>query len=382
MGDALGVVGGGQLGRYFVLAAQSLGYTAVVLEPDPHSPAGAVADEHIVAAYDDESALDRLAELCRAVTVEFENPPVAALEYLARRVTLRPSPPAVHIAQDRRSEKRFCRDIGLTVVPYVEVNDDNDALRCADGDTAASLFPAILKTARLGYDGKGQRRVQSASQLVDAFASLGGAPCVLEQIVPIDAEFSVVVARGADGEVAAFAPTHNVHVDGILDASTAPFSAPVVAQGHDAAVRIASALDYVGVLAVEFFVSGGALLVNELAPRPHNSGHWTLNAARTSQFEQQVRALTGMALGDTAMTHRAVAMVNLLGDRWKHGEPRFALAREVDGAHLHLYGKREARAGRKMGHLTVVGDDAEFVLARAKRLRDEMTISDGSGARR
>jgi 5-(carboxyamino)imidazole ribonucleotide synthase len=382
MGDALGVVGGGQLGRYFVLAAQALGYTAVVLEPDPHSPAGAVADEHIVAAYDDESALDRLASSCRAVTVEFENPPVAALERLARSLTVRPSPSAVAIAQDRRSAKQFCRDTGLAVAPFAEVNDESDARRIADGDTAASLFPAILKTARLGYDGKGQRRMDDASQLFDAFVSLGSTPCVLEQVVPLDAEFSVVVARGADGEVSAFAPTHNVHVDGILDASTAPFSAPVVDRGHDAAVRIASALDYVGVLAVEFFVSNGALLVNELAPRPHNSGHWTLNAARTSQFEQQVFALTGMALGDATMTHRAVAMVNLLGDRWQHGEPRFALAREVDGAHLHLYGKREARAGRKMGHLTMVGDDTDSVLARARALRASMTLSDGSGAPR
>jgi len=374
MGDALGVVGGGQLGRYFVLAAQSLGCTAVVLEPDPHSPAGAVADEHIVAAYDDESALDRLAGLCRAVTVEFENPPVAALEYLARRVMLRPSPSAVHIAQDRRSEKRFCRDIGLTVVPYVEVNDDNDARRCADGDTAASLFPAILKTARLGYDGKGQRHVQSASQLVKAFASLGGAPCVLEQIVPLDAEFSVVVARGADGEVAAFAPTHNVHVDGILDASTAPFSAPVVAQGHDAAVRIASALDYVGVLAVEFFVSGGALLVNELAPRPHNSGHYTLDAARTSQFEQQVRAVCGLPLGSTRPLAPA-AMANLLGDCWFAAgtdaarEPDWAAALAVPGVRLHLYGKTEPRPGRKMGHLTAVAASAEEARSRVTAAR-------------
>jgi len=382
MGDALGVVGGGQLGRYFVLAARALGYTTVVLEPDPHAPAGAVADEHIVAAYDDESALDRMAELCRAVTLEFENPPVAALHYLARRVTLCPSPSAVEIAQDRRREKRFCRDLGLAVVPYLEMNDESDAHRFAESDAPTPFFPAILKTTRLGYDGKGQRRVQEMSQLADAFVSLDGAPCVLEQVVALDAEFSVVVARGADGEVATFAPTHNSHVDGILDASTAPFDSPVVAQGVDAAVRIASALDYVGVLAVEFFVSKGALLVNELAPRPHNSGHWTLDAAHTSQFEQQVRALTGMALGDTSMTYPAVAMVNLLGDRWQHGEPRRALPDANAGELLHLYGKREARSGRKMGHLTVLGDAVDSVLVRAIQLRDAMTIKNGSDAPR
>ncbi len=372
MGDALGVIGGGQLGRYFVQAAQALGFRTVVLEPDRSSPAGAVADRHIVAAYDDPEALTELAELCSAVTVEFENPPVAALEFLAERIIVRPSPNAVAIAQDRRREKQFCIDNQIRVAPFAVIANLDDVGVIAD--RADELFPAILKTARMGYDGKGQQRLANYTELRGAFTALGNVPCVLEKLVPLDDELSVIVARGVDGEAVTYEPTRNLHVDGVLDASSAPIpNSQVTEQARKVALRLAEALDYVGVLGVEFFVSGGELLVNEMAPRPHNSGHWTLDAAQTSQFEQQVRALVGMPLGSTAMTHPAVVMLNLLGDRWAHGEPNFALAASDLFAHLHLYGKSEAKPGRKMGHLTVVDNEMSPVLAHARQLRDAIT---------
>ena len=372
MGDALGVIGGGQLGRYFVQAAQALGFRTVVLEPDQLSPAGAVADHHIVAAYDDSDALTELADLCSAVTVEFENPPVATLEFLAERIIVRPSPNAVAIAQDRRREKQFCVDNRIQVAPFAVIENLDDVGAIAD--RAGELFPAILKTARMGYDGKGQQRLANYTELRGAFTVLGNVPCVLEKVVPLDDELSVIVARGVDGEVVTYEPTRNLHVDGVLDVSSAPIAnSQVTEQAHKVALRLAEALDYVGVLGVEFFVSGGELLVNEMAPRPHNSGHWTLDAAQTSQFEQQVRALVGMPLGSTAMTHPAVVMLNLLGDRWAHGDPNFALAASDSSANLHLYGKSEAKPGRKMGHLTVVGNEMSQVLSHARQLRDAIT---------
>ena len=372
MGDALGVIGGGQLGRYFVQAAQALGFRTVVLEPDQLSPAGAVADHHIVAAYDDPDALTELADLCSAVTVEFENPPVAALEFLSERIIVRPSPNAVAIAQDRRREKQFGVDNRIQVAPFAVIANLDDVGVIAD--RADELFPAILKTARMGYDGKGQQRLANYTELRGAFTALGNVPCVLEKLVPLDDELSVIVARGVDGEVVTYEPTRNLHVDGVLDVSSAPIpNSQVTEQARKVALRLAEALDYVGVLGVEFFVSGGELLVNEMAPRPHNSGHWTLDAAQTSQFEQQVRALVGMPLGSTAMTHPAVVMLNLLGDRWAHGDPNFALAASDSAAHLHLYGKSEAKPGRKMGHLTVVGNEMSQVLTHARQLRDAIT---------
>jgi 5-(carboxyamino)imidazole ribonucleotide synthase len=372
MGDALGVIGGGQLGSYFVLAARSMGFRVVVLEPDQLSPAGAVADHHIVAAYDDPDALTELADLCSAVTVEFENPPVAALEFLAERIIVRPSPNAVAIVQDRRREKQFCVDNRIQVAPFAVIENLDDVGAIAD--RADELFPAILKTARMGYDGKGQQRLANYTELRGAFTALGNVPCVLEKLVPLDDELSVIVARGVDGEVVTYEPTRNLHVDGVLDVSSAPIpNSQVTEHARKVALSLVEALDYVGVLGVEFFVSGGELLVNEMAPRPHNSGHWTLDAAQTSQFEQQVRALVGMPLGSTTMTHPAVVMLNLLGDRWAHGDPNFALAASDSAAHLHLYGKSEAKPGRKMGHLTVVGNEMSQVLAHVRQLRDAIT---------
>jgi len=394
MPDTLGVIGGGQLGRYFVVAAKARGYRTVVLEPDPTAPAGLVADEHLVSPYDDETALARMAEVCAAVTVEFENPPVSALDFLARHVVVRPSPEAVAVTQDRRREKDLCRDLGIATAPWgeVETTRDVESLVRSGLDEADIVTSGryILKTARLGYDGKGQVRITDLNELARAWQEVNRLPCVVEAVVPLDMELSVVLARGSDGETAVYTPTFNIHVDGILDVSVAPLGATTSGQSfvtatirdeaEATAMTLAEQLDYVGVLAVEFFVSNGRLLVNELAPRPHNSGHWTLDAAHTSQFEQQVLALTGLALGDPSMTHPTVAMGNLLGDRWRHGEPRFALIDQHPRARLHLYGKHDARPGRKMGHLTVVGSTPSDDVVRAVRqLRDEMTISVGSG---
>ena len=376
----LGVLGGGQLGNYFVLAAKNMGYQTAVLDPDPHAPAGVNADIHIVAPFDDLDALNQLASLCSAVTVEFENPPVTALEHLAQHVIVRPSASAVAIAQHRRAEKQFCQSIGLSVAPYEVLETQDDAARITSNGVAQTHLdpfstPLIMKTSRNGYDGKGQQIIEQLSDTMEHWNSLGNVPCIIEQKIALDAEFSVIISRGEDGEIALFNPTQNVHVGGILDISTAPaqLDAQLLEEGRLAATDIAEKLDYIGVLAVEFFVSHNKLFVNELAPRPHNSGHWTLDAARTSQFEQQVRALVGEPLGDPSMTCSAVAMVNILGERWANGEPLFELAGGDSSTHLHLYGKKDARAGRKMGHLTVTGDHADAVVHNAVTLRQALT---------
>ena len=376
----LGVLGGGQLGNYFVLAAKNMGYQTAVLDPDPHAPAGVNADIHIVAPFDDLDALNQLASLCSAVTVEFENPPVTALEHLAQHVIVRPSASAVAIAQHRRAEKQFCQSIGLSVAPYEVLETQDDAARITSNGVAQTHLdpfrtPLIMKTSRNGYDGKGQQIIEQLSDTMEHWNSLGNVPCIIEQKIALDAEFSVIISRGEDGEIALFNPTQNVHVGGILDISTAPaqLDAQLLEEGRLAAINIAERLNYIGVLAVEFFVSDNKLFVNELAPRPHNSGHWTLDAAFTSQFEQQVRALVGKPLGDPSMTCSAVAMVNILGERWANGEPIFELAAGNSSAHLHLYGKKEARAGRKMGHLTVTGDHVDSVVHNAASLRQALT---------
>ncbi|NNE11116.1 MAG: 5-(carboxyamino)imidazole ribonucleotide synthase [Ilumatobacter sp.] len=347
----IGMLGGGQLGRYALVAARTMGYRTMVLDPDPQAPAGAVADEHLVAPYDDDVAIGRLGAECDIVTIEFENPPAIALERLAARTVVAPSPRAVATAQDRSAEKAFLVDAGFPVGPFADVID-------ADAEPEIR-YPAILKTARLGYDGKGQRLVADGSQLRAAWRLLGSVPCVAEVALELETELSVVVARTAASGFAAYPVAENRHVDGILDLSVVP--ARVAPRLADRAVglgqAIADALDYVGVLAVEFFVVDGTLLVNELAPRPHNSGHWTLDVAQTSQFEQQIRAVCGLSLGDTRMTRPGAAMVNLLGDRWDAGEPDWESALSGGRTALHLYGKTSARSGRKMGHLTSWADD-------------------------
>lgn len=363
-----GMLGGGQLGRFTLMSARAMGYRTVVLDPDPRAPAGAVADEHLVADYADESALDRLAVACDAVTTEFENPPSEAVEHLAARTWVAPSADAVAIAQDRRLEKRFLAEQGFPVAPFAVVDDLGPGVRVDR--------PSLLKTARLGYDGKGQRSVSSNDEMHAAWAELGGVPCVVEQRLALEAELSVVVARTADARVSTFEVAENRHVGGILDVCVVP--ARVTATIADRAVglgmAIADALDFVGVMAVEFFVVGGELVVNEIAPRPHNSGHWTIDAARTSQFEQQVRAVCGLGLGSTELDAPAVAMVNLLGDLWfddtgVRREPDWAAVLDHPDAKLHLYGKEQPRPGRKMGHVTVSADSGEEAETEAIQLR-------------
>lgn len=377
MPDTLGVIGGGQLGAFFVRAAKSLGFRTMVLEPDPHSPAGAIADIHLIAPYDDATSLQQMAETCRGVTIEFENAPTTSLQFLAQHTIVQPAADAVAITQDRRREKLFCVSIGLATAPFAVIESADDI------SSLDITFPAILKTAQLGYDGKGQRRVTTTEQVRDAWYGFGCVPCVLEQIVPLQAELSVIVARNREGDTVAFAPTLNVHVNGILDASTAPLTirqldqhgilkpSDLLAEAQNAARHIAQQLNYVGVLGIEFFIASDCLLVNELAPRPHNSGHWTIDATLCSQFEQQVRILAGLPLGDTAMIRPAVAMVNLLGEHWPLGEQYAALESLGHHEYLYPYGKQQARPGRKMGHITVCGSDADVALGRARQLRDD-----------
>jgi len=371
-GAWLGLLGGGQLGRMFCMAAQSLGYKVCVLEPDADSPAGAVADDHLRAEYLDEAALAALAQRCAATTTEFENVPAAALDFLAQRGAVSPAADSVAIAQDRIDEKRFLASAGVDVAPYAVIRTAADFERID-----AALLPGILKSARLGYDGKGQARVASVADARAAWQAMDAVPCVLEQRLALDLEISVVVARARDGTLAAFPAAENAHRDGILAVSVVParVDAALARRAEQAACAVAEALQYVGVLCVEFFVVGDRLLANEIAPRPHNSGHYTIDACVTSQFEQQARVLAGQPLGDAALMMPAV-MLNLLGDLWFTGdafddrrrEPDWPAVLAVPGAKLHLYGKRDARRARKMGHVTCVGATPAQALERATQV--------------
>ena len=367
----LGMLGGGQLGRFFVIAAHEMGYRVTVLDPDKNSPAGKIADVHLCSAYDDAVALKTMAETCQAITTEFENVPASTLENLAQTRTVRPSAKAVSIAQHRVLEKQFIRDAGIPVAPFVVVNAASDLPADAD-----AIYPAILKVARFGYDGKGQARVANQAQAQAAFEAFKGEQCVLEKMLSLDYEVSVVLARDAQGNFSAYPLAENSHLNGILDVSIVPARAPktIQDQARQLAIKIAEKLDYVGVLAVEFFVSNGELLANEMAPRPHNSGHYTIDANVTNQFEQQLRALVGLPLGDSRLHSQAV-MVNILGDIWKNGaEPAWDKIFARSELKLHLYGKHEPRPGRKMGHYTVIGADQETVIVNAIKAREELGI--------
>ncbi len=368
-GATLGMLGGGQLGRMFTIAARTMGYRVIVLDPDPHSPAGAIADLHLEAEYLHDQALAGMAQECAAVSTEFENVPGSALERLAEDCAVRPSAAAVRPTQDRLDEKAFLDRAGLPTTPWAPVREA--------GDIAAAIekvgTPAVLKRAQGGYDGKGQAMIAEAGEVDAAFSGLGEAPCILERRIDLARELSVIVCRAADGTVACYPPGENVHVDGILATTRVP--APIDEQLAEQARRIAAdtatALDYCGVLGVELFVAAdGAVMVNELAPRPHNSGHYTLDASATSQFEQQVRLLCGLAPGAIDL-QSPVAMVNLLGDLWQDGDPDWTRVFRHAGAKLHLYGKREPRPGRKMGHVNVLAGDADTALQSARAiLRD------------
>lgn len=371
----LGVLGGGQLGRYFVMAAHELGYRVAVLDPDPQSVAGRVADEHLIAPYDDPAALRHMSQICAAVTTEFESVPAAALSFLASFAPVRPGGDSVAVCQDRGAEKSFLERNGFPLAEYAVVLADNDLLG-AD----PLLFPGILKVSRFGYDGKSQVRVASREEALAAFHHFQRAPCVLERQLQLDSEMSLVVARNAFGESGIYPVAENHHRDGILDFSIVPCDTRLDRfreRAGEIANGIVRQLDYIGVLGVEFFIAGGKIYVNELAPRPHNSAHFTLDAGVTSQFEQQVRALCGLPLGNTA-ADRATVMVNLLGDLWfvdglsPSREPVWSQLLAVPGLRLHLYGKDQPRPGRKMGHFTVCAETREQALALAMTARSTL----------
>ena len=375
-GNTLGVLGGGQLGRMFVHAAQRMGYRTVVLDPDADSPAGRASDVHLACGYLDEKGLQTLARQAAGITTEFENVPAQALAELARTRPVSPAADAVSIAQDRALEKAHFTRCQVPVAPHAVLRSSDDLAQVND-----RLLPGILKTATLGYDGKGQVRVRTRDELLAGWTQLQGRAtqpvvCVLEQMLPLAAECSVIVARGRDGQMVNLPVQRNLHREGIL-AVTEVFDEhldPALAeQALEAARKVADGLNYVGVLCVEFFIlqpgavrdALGALVVNEMAPRPHNSGHYSLDACDVSQFELQVRCLAGLPLSQPRQ-HSPSVMLNLLGDLWftqssEAREPDWAAVLALPGSHLHLYGKSDARPGRKMGHLTFTGAEATQV---------------------
>ncbi|THD35597.1 MAG: 5-(carboxyamino)imidazole ribonucleotide synthase [Sphingomonas sp.] len=346
-GSTIGILGGGQLGRMLASAAAQLGYHTHILAPDAESVAAQSASSFTRADYHSRIVLDEMAAKCDVVTYEFENIAIEPVDYLSTKVPVHPAPAALAIAQDRASEKAFVDGIGGRTAPWRRVASLAE-LQAALAEIGA---PAILKTLRLGYDGKGQVRIASAGEAEAAWHDIGQRPAILEGFVDFSHEFSIILARGADGAMVSYPPPWNQHADGILATSSLPAPAEIAGQWGVAAAltgRIADALDYVGVLTCEFFATAQGPVLNEMAPRVHNSGHWTIEGAVTSQFENHIRAICGLPLGDTALTAPAVEMENLIG----HDADRWASILAEPGAHLHLYGKGDARPGRKMGHVT------------------------------
>jgi 5-(carboxyamino)imidazole ribonucleotide synthase len=366
-GSVIGVLGGGQLGRMFAMSARRLGYRVHTLAPEHDTPTGQIADVEVVASYDDIDKVRAFAQAVDVVTFEFENVPAAAAAAAADVAIVRPHGRALEVAQHRIREKRFLTERGLPVVPYAEVRTESDLV-----DALEQIGrPSVLKTAALGYDGKGQVAIKPETNPSAAWASLGRKECVLESFLDLERELSVIGTRAVDGATSFFDPFDNTHRHHILDVTVAPADVPpnVAADAIEITRSVLEGLDYIGILCIEFFVTrDGRLLVNELAPRPHNSGHLTFDACRTSQFEQQVRAICGLPLGATDLLQPA-AMVNLLGDLWEHGEPNWAAALSLPDVKLHLYGKAAARPGRKMGHLTVLAPTGEQARERALAAR-------------
>ncbi len=365
-GATLGVLGGGQLGRMFVLAASAIGYRVFVLDPDPSSPAGEIAHQHLQAAYDDGDALDRLASECSVITTEFENVPSGALEQLQDCCRVCPGANAVGIAQSRVREKQYVQSLGISCTPFQPVTSEQDIEQAFE-----NMGPdLILKTARFGYDGRGQAVVRDFRQAAQAWQDLNEVECILEQRIDLQTEISCVLARSSMGVTDFFPVAENVHRNGILFTSTVPAGVDEDIQraACSHAQSIADALDYCGVLALEFFLDQhGKLFFNEMAPRTHNSGHYTIDACYTSQFEQQVRVVCGLPLG-SSRAHSAVTMVNLLGDLWEPCEPSWDQIMQDNRVKLHLYGKKQARPGRKMGHFCVLGAPGEETRPRAEQL--------------
>jgi 5-(carboxyamino)imidazole ribonucleotide synthase len=376
-GAMLGLLGGGQLGRMFTMAAQSMGYRVTVLDPADESPSSGIAERHLRADYLDSNALHELGSTCAGVTTEFENVPAESLRILAEHGVVSPTANSVAITQNRILEKKFLATNGFEIVPYAVIQNSHDlngALLQTHAEPLSGLLPGILKVSRFGYDGKGQVRISNAAELDSAFTSMSREHCVLEQLLPLEGEVSVIVARGFDGKAVTFPVSENQHHNGILDISITParISPVMIQRACEIAISIAEKLDHRGILCVEFFVlADERLVVNEVAPRPHNSGHYTIDACITSQFEQQARILCGMPLGSTAM-HGTAVMVNLLGDLWERGEPRWEDVLRHPYVKLHLYGKLAARPGRKMGHYTVLADTVEAALQLALEIKQSL----------
>jgi len=366
-GATLGVLGGGQLGRMFAMAARQLGYRVHVLVPEADSPTGQVADRAVTAAYSDLDAVAEFAQGVDAVTFEFENIDVAAADMAERFAPVRPAGRVLHTTQDRAREKSFLSGVGLPVTPFEQ------ASTAAEVEAAVTRLglPAVLKTAAWGYDGKGQAVLRSDSDISAACDELGPQPKVVERMIDFAAELSLVGVRSLDGQFRHFGPFLNDHVNGILDVSSLPAPIPpaVANEAADIAQAVLEQLDVVGVLCVEFFLTRErTLLINECAPRPHNSGHLTRDACLCDQFEQQVRAVCHLPLGDTRL-HRPAAMVNLLGDLWQDGIPDWSAALASSSLAMHLYGKAEPRPGRKMGHLTALAGTPREAIRRVRQAR-------------
>ena len=351
--STLGMLGGGQLGRMFALAAAQMGYSVWVFDPNEHSPAGEVASRHIQAEYDDYDALEEFGKGCAVVTTEFENIPASTLKFLQDFCKVCPNPDAVYIAQNRIREKTFVNDLGVPTSKFIEVNQVDDL-----NNSEHMRWPCILKTAQFGYDGKGQMVVNNVNQAKQAFDEFGAVPCILEERIKLQTEISVVLGRNHQGEVCFFPIARNEHKNGILHISSVPSQVSIELQTYacEIAQRIAEKLDYVGILTIEYFIDEDQqLLVNEMAPRVHNSGHYSMDACHISQFEQQVRMICDWVPADT-QNHCAVAMVNILGDAWKNDQlPANVLFNDVN-VKVHLYGKQGAKPGRKMGHFNVLAE--------------------------
>jgi 5-(carboxyamino)imidazole ribonucleotide synthase len=369
-GAVLGVLGSGQLGRMFTIAARQMGYRVHTFSPESDTPTGQVADVEVTASYDDADALRAFARQVAVVTFEFENVPSAATEALESQVPVRPSPMALHVSQHRAREKQFLSRHGISTVPYAVASTEDEL-----ADALARVgTPAIVKTAAFGYDGKGQQTAAVTSDVHRLWTALGGGLLVVEKKISLQAELSVIAARSVSGDVVQYPIFENRHANHILDLTTAPALVPpaVAAQATEIGRAILTALDYVGVLCIEYFlITDGELMVNELAPRPHNSGHLTIDAAVTSQFEQQVRAVSGLPLGSPELV-RPAAMANLLGDLWSAGDPDWAAACRHPDVKLHLYGKLAPKPGRKMGHLTAMARTVQEAQERVIAARDAL----------
>jgi 5-(carboxyamino)imidazole ribonucleotide synthase len=379
-GSTIGVMGGGQLGRMFAIAARRMGYRVHTFSPDEDTPTGQLADREVAASYHDAEAVRDFARGIDVLTFEFENVPTQTVEWAAEFCEVRPSANVLHICQHRLREKQFLAGAGLPLPRFMPVNSAGEL-----ADAIKHLgSPAVLKIAAFGYDGKGQRKIEPREDPAKVWESLGGSPAVLEQFVEFEKEVSVIVARGMDGQMAAYPVCENMHRNHILDVTVVPaaISAEVDVQARVLAGEVAEKLGLVGILAVEMFLlKDGSLLINELAPRPHNSGHFSFDASTTSQFEQQLRAVCGLPLGSTESL-RPAAMVNLLGDLWAKGEPNWVAAAAMPQVKIHLYGKAEPRPGRKMGHLVAFGNSAEEAMHQALEARAALIKSTAPASKR